>query len=85
MVGFEPTVPFGTSVFKTAALSHAQPHFQIFSHPANCRIMLHSKNKTKHSKCDISLTQLLEDIHTWDQKHFERRNGLEPLTFSLEN
>ena len=58
---------------------------KIISHPANCRIMLHSKNKTKHSKCDISLTQLLEDIHTWDQKYFERRNGLEPLTFSLEN
>ena len=27
VVGFEPTAPFGTSVFKTAALSHAQPHF----------------------------------------------------------
>jgi hypothetical protein len=29
VVGFEPTVPFDTSVFKTAALSHAQPHFHL--------------------------------------------------------
>ena len=27
VVGFEPTAPFGTSVFKTAALSQTQPHF----------------------------------------------------------
>ncbi|CAB4221538.1 hypothetical protein UFOVP1636_355 [uncultured Caudovirales phage] len=28
VVGFEPTAPFGTSVFKTAALNHAQPYFR---------------------------------------------------------
>ena len=27
VVGFEPTAPCGTSVFKTAALSQTQPHF----------------------------------------------------------
>ena len=27
MVGFEPTDPFESSVFKTVALDHAQPHF----------------------------------------------------------
>ena len=27
VVGFEPTDPFEPSVFKTAALSHTQPHF----------------------------------------------------------
>ena len=27
VVGFEPTDPFEPSVFKTAALSHAQPYF----------------------------------------------------------
>lgn len=27
-VGFEPTAPFGTSVFKTAALNQTQPHFR---------------------------------------------------------
>ena len=29
VVGFEPTDPFEPSVFKTAALSHAQPYFLI--------------------------------------------------------
>ena len=57
---------------------------KIIAHPANCRIMLHSENKTKHSNCDITLTQLLEKIGIWDQKHSERRNGLEPLTSNLE-
>ena len=28
VVGFEPTDPFEPSVFKTAALSHAQPYFR---------------------------------------------------------
>ena len=27
-VGFDPTVPFGTSVFKTAAISQTRPRFQ---------------------------------------------------------
>ena len=30
VVGFEPTDPFEPSVFKTAALSHAQPYFLIW-------------------------------------------------------
>ncbi len=30
VVGFEPTDPFEPSVFKTAALSHAQPYFHIW-------------------------------------------------------
>ena len=30
VVGFEPTDPFEPSVFKTAALSHAQPYFRKF-------------------------------------------------------
>jgi hypothetical protein len=38
----------------------------IISHPANCRIMLHSENKIKHSNCDKTLLQLLEDICVWD-------------------
>lgn len=32
-VGFEPTVPFGTTVFKTASLSHSDtpPHEMAFA------------------------------------------------------
>ena len=33
VVGFEPTDPFEPSVFKTAALSHAQPYFLKLWYP----------------------------------------------------
>lgn len=56
----------------------------IIAHPANCRIMLHSKNKIKHSKCDLTIEQLLEKIYIWNQKHTERVTGIEPATNSLE-
>ena len=56
----------------------------IISHPANCRIMLHSDNKIKHKRCDLTITQLLEKIDAWDKKYTERRIGLEPMTSNLE-
>lgn len=56
----------------------------IIAHPANCRIMTHSDNKAKHTKCDLSLEGLIEKIDKWDRKYTERRNGLEPLTSNLE-
>ena len=57
---------------------------KIISHPANCRIMLHSDNKIKHSKCNLTIEQLSEKIHAWNQKHTERVTGIEPATNSLE-
>ena len=57
---------------------------KIISHPANCRIMLHLDNKTKNTKCDITVDQLLEKIKIWDQKYTERVTGIEPATNSLE-
>ena len=46
--------------------------------------MLHSANKHKHNKCDLTLEQLLEKIDTWNKKYTERRIGLEPMTSNLE-
>ena len=56
----------------------------IISHPANCRIILHSENKKKSTKCDLTIDQLLERIAVWDTKYTERRIGLEPMTSNLE-
>lgn len=56
----------------------------IISHPANCRIMLQSKNKIKHDKCDLTISQLLEKIDIWNKKYTERRIGFEPMTSNLE-
>lgn len=41
----------------------------LISHPANCRLMLHSENSKKHIKCDISIEQLKERIAKWDEKY----------------
>ncbi len=42
---------------------------KIISHPANCRILLHSKNSSKQSGCDITLDELKEKIKKWDEKY----------------
>lgn len=57
---------------------------KIISHPANCRIILHSDNKRKHAHCGFTIDQLLEKIKDWDKKYTERRIGLEPTTSCLE-
>jgi hypothetical protein len=56
----------------------------IISHPANCQLMLHSKNKTKGRHCQLTVDQLLIKIDNWDKKYTERRIGLEPITSCLE-
>lgn len=38
---------------------------KIISHPANCKLMLHRENKIKHSKCDMTLEELMENIAMW--------------------
>lgn len=57
---------------------------KIIAHPANCRIMLHSKNKLKHTSCAITLDELLVRIRIWDEKYTEQATGFEPATNSLE-
>jgi hypothetical protein len=42
---------------------------KIIAHPANCRIMLHSENKIKHGKCDLTIEQLLKKIDIWNKKY----------------
>ncbi len=48
-------------------LNHVDP--KIISHPANCELMCHSKNSSKHSKSSISLEKLLDRIKIWENKY----------------
>lgn len=57
---------------------------KIISHPANCRILLHSTNKQKSGKCGLTLNELMDNIAKWDKKYIERATGFEPATNSLE-
>lgn len=42
---------------------------KIISHPANCRLMIHSKNISKNKKSDITIEELLIKIENWDKKY----------------
>lgn len=41
----------------------------IISHPANCRLMIHKHNSSKHSKSHISIKELLDKITEWEIKY----------------
>lgn len=57
---------------------------EIIAHPANCRLMLHSNNYRKGSKCELTIPELFDRIHRWNLKYSERPIGLEPTTPDLE-
>lgn len=42
---------------------------EIISHPANCRLILHSNNVKKYDSCSITLNELLKRIEEWDKKY----------------
>ena len=42
---------------------------KIISHPANCMLLRHNDNVSKHKKCSLALAQLLEKIQIWDIKY----------------
>ena len=57
---------------------------KIISHPANCRLMLHSENKIKHTNCCMTINELIVKIDEWEQEHIERATRIELATNSLE-
>jgi hypothetical protein len=38
-------------------------------HPANCKLIIHNDNASKHKKNSISYEELLERIKVWDEKY----------------
>jgi hypothetical protein len=41
----------------------------LLSHPANCKLMIHSENISKNKKSSITKEELLEKINKWDLKY----------------
>ncbi len=41
----------------------------IISHPANCQLMVHSKNISKNKRCGITINDLKEKISNWNKKY----------------
>lgn len=42
---------------------------ELIAHPANCRLMRHTKNQKKKSGSDMTLEELKEKIKKWDNKY----------------
>ena len=42
---------------------------KILSHPANCKLLIHSKNISKHRNSSIALEELLKRIEEFDKKY----------------
>ena len=42
---------------------------KILSHPANCQLLIHSKNVSKHRNSSITLEELLTKIEEFDKKY----------------
>lgn len=42
---------------------------EIMKHPANCKLLLHKENISKHKNSSISYEELLEKIKSWDEKY----------------
>jgi len=48
-------------------VNHIDP--KILSHPANCKLMIHSENISKHNSSSITLDELLKRIDQWNLKY----------------
>ncbi len=42
---------------------------KIISHPANCQLLIHSKNISKHRKSSVTLEELMKRIEKFDKKY----------------
>lgn len=42
---------------------------KLISHPANCKLMIHTQNISKNKKSTISVEQLIDMITEWDKKY----------------
>lgn len=43
---------------------------ELISHPANCRLMRHTKNQKKNSDSDMTLKELKDKIDSWNKKYY---------------
>jgi hypothetical protein len=45
----------------------------LLRHPANCKLLVHSDNISKHKKCSLTVEELLDRIDAWDQAYGRRK------------
>ena len=42
---------------------------EVIRHPANCQLLRHSDNSSKHDKCSMTIEELYEKIQRWNEKY----------------
>lgn len=57
----------------------------IISHPANCRLLQHSKNASKYNKSDITIDDLILKIRNWHLKYGVFENKINYTYFDTIN
>lgn len=57
----------------------------IISHPANCRLLQHSKNASKYNRSDITIDDLILKIHQWHTKYGVYENKINYIYFDTTN
>lgn len=57
----------------------------LISHPANCQLLRHNDNVSKHIKCDISLEELINKVDNWNKKYGEYPNKIDYSIFESNN
>lgn len=43
---------------------------KLLAHPANCKLMIHNENISKHKTSSITLIELIQRIETFDKKYY---------------
>ena len=54
---------------------HIDPYY--ISHPANCKLLVHSDNSSKHTKCGITKEELFLKVREWNEKYGEYPNKID--------
>jgi hypothetical protein len=49
----------------------------LISHPANCKLLLHSENSSKCDECSISIKDLIRNVNEWNKKYGEYKNTID--------
>lgn len=57
----------------------------IISHPANCNLLCHSDNVSKHKNCSITMEELLDNIKSWHEKYGIYENKIDYTTFDKKS
>jgi YgiT-type zinc finger domain-containing protein len=57
----------------------------IISHPANCKLLRHNENSSKHSGCSLTVDELLQRIFDWHKKYGVYENTIDYTYFDKNN